>query len=57
MATSEDRSRVAAIQDRIIELAVQQDEAETRRDPGRATELKDEIARLAAECDRLRGAG
>ena len=53
MTTSRERS-VTELQDRIIELAVQQDEARHRHDPQRAAELTREIARLAAERDRLR---
>ena len=54
MTASEDGSRVTDIQERIIELAVEQDEARHRHDPARASQLEDEIARLAAEYDRLR---
>lgn len=54
MTTSEERSRVTEIQELIIALAVEQDEAQRRRDPQRAAELRSEIARLTTECDRLR---
>lgn len=54
MTTSEERSRVTEIQELIIALAVEQDEAQRRRDPQRAADLRSEIARLTAECDRLR---
>jgi hypothetical protein len=54
MLRQEDRARFASMQDWIIELAVQQDEAAGRSDRTRAVELQSEIARLNKECDRLR---
>jgi hypothetical protein len=45
MQTSEARALVTEIQDRLIDLYVQQDEARREHDPDRARELQVEIIR------------
>ena len=45
MQTSEARALVTEIQDRLIDLYVQQDEARGEHDPDRARELQVEIIR------------
>jgi len=54
MPIREDQMHVRVIQDQIIDLAVQQDEARSRCDAARAAALTSEIAHLSSVCDRLR---
>ena len=49
MLTSEARARVTAIQDRLIDLYVQQDEARGEQGPDRARELQVEIEKATAQ--------
>ena len=48
MQTSEARALVTEIQDRLIDLYVQQDEARRENDPDRARELQVEIDKATA---------
>ena len=54
MLTSEARARVTAIQDRLIELYVQQDEARGEQNPDRARELQVEIDKATARREEIR---
>jgi molybdenum-dependent DNA-binding transcriptional regulator ModE len=54
MLTSERRALVTEIEDRLIELYVQQDEARRREDRDRAHELQMEIDRAAAQREDIR---
>jgi hypothetical protein len=52
--TSEARAPVTEIQDRLIDLYVQQDEAPEERNPDRARELQAEIDKATARREELR---
>jgi molybdenum-dependent DNA-binding transcriptional regulator ModE len=54
MFTSEGRAPVTEIQDRLIELYVQQDEARRGDDRDRARELQVEIDKAAAQREEIR---
>jgi molybdenum-dependent DNA-binding transcriptional regulator ModE len=54
MFTSEGRAPVTEIQDRLIELYVQQDEARRADDRDRARELQVEIDKAAAQREEIR---
>ena len=54
MLTSEARARVTAIQDRLIDLYVQQDEARGEQNPDRARELQVEIDKATARREEIR---
>jgi len=54
MLTSEARALVTEIQDRLIDLYVQQDEARGEHDPDRAHELQVEIDKAAAQREEIR---
>jgi hypothetical protein len=49
MFTCEERALVTEIQDRLIDLYVQQDEARREHDPDRAHELQVEIDKATAQ--------
>jgi hypothetical protein len=54
MLTSERRTLVTEIQDRLIELYVQQDEARRTEDRGRQHELQVEIDKATAQREQIR---
>ena len=54
MLTSEARALVTAIQDRLIDLYVQQDEARGEHDPDRARELQVAIDKATAQREEIR---
>ena len=54
MLTSEARALVTEIQDRLIDLYVQQDEARGEHDPDRARELQVEIDKATAQREEIR---
>ena len=54
MLTSETRALVTEIQDRLIDLYVQQDEARGEHDPDRARELQVEIDKATAQREEIR---
>ena len=54
MSTSEERA-LTEIQDRLIELYVQQDEAKRAEDRDRARELEIEIDQTTAQREEIRG--
>jgi len=54
MLTCEGRTLVTEIQDRLIELYVQQDEARREHDPDRAHELQVEIDKATAQREEIR---
>jgi hypothetical protein len=54
MLTSEARALVTEIQDRLIELYVQQDEARGEQNPDRARELQVEIDKATAQREEIR---
>jgi molybdenum-dependent DNA-binding transcriptional regulator ModE len=54
MLTSEARALVTEIQDRLIDLYVQQDEAQGEHDPERARELQVEIDKATAQREEIR---
>jgi molybdenum-dependent DNA-binding transcriptional regulator ModE len=54
MLTREGRALVTAIQDRLIELYVQQDEARREQDPDRAHDLQVEIDEATAQREEIR---
>jgi hypothetical protein len=54
MSTSEGRALVTEIQDRLIELYVQQDEASRAEDRDRARELQVEIDKARAQREEIR---
>jgi hypothetical protein len=54
MLTCEGRALVTAIQDRLIELYVQQDEARREHDPDRAHGLQVEIDKTTAQREEIR---
>ena len=54
MQTSEARALVTEIQDRLIDLYVQQDEARRENDPDRARELQVEVDRATAQREEIR---
>jgi hypothetical protein len=55
MSTSEERALVNEIQDRLIELYMQQDEARRAEDRDRARELQIEIDQARAQREEIRG--
>ena len=55
MSTSEKRALVTEIQDHLIELYVQQDEARRAEDRDRARELEIEIDKARAQREEIRG--
>jgi hypothetical protein len=54
MQTSEARALVTEIQDRLIDLYVQQDEARREHDPDRTRELQVEIDKATAQREEIR---
>ena len=54
MFTSEERTLVTEIQDRLIELYVEQDEARRAADRDRARELQGEIDKARARREEIR---
>jgi hypothetical protein len=54
MLTCEGRVLVTAIQDRLIELYVQQDKARREHDPDRAHDLQVEIDKATAQREKIR---
>ena len=54
MLTSEARALVTEIQDRLIDLYVQQDEARREHDPNRARELQVEIDKASRKREEIR---
>jgi hypothetical protein len=54
MFTCEERALVTEIQDRLIDLYVQQDEARKEHDPDRAHELQVEIDKATAQREEIR---
>jgi molybdenum-dependent DNA-binding transcriptional regulator ModE len=54
MLTCEGRALVTEIQDRLIELYVQQDEARREHDPDRAQELQVEIDKATVQREEIR---
>jgi hypothetical protein len=54
MLTCEGRALVTAIQDRLIDLYVQQDEARREHDPDRAHGLQVEIDKTTAQREEIR---
>ena len=54
MLTSEARALVTEIQDRLIDLYVQQDEARGEQDPDRARELQVEIDKATVQREEIR---
>jgi hypothetical protein len=54
MQTSEARALVTEIQDRLIDLYVQQDEARGEHDPDRARELQVEIDKATVQREEIR---
>jgi len=54
MLTSEARAPVTEIQDRLIDLYVQQDEAPGEQNPDRARELQVEIDKATARREEIR---
>jgi hypothetical protein len=54
MSTPAERALVTEIQDRLIELYVQQDEARRAEDRDRARELEVEIEKAAAQREQIR---
>ena len=54
MLTCEGRALVTALQDRLIELYVQQDEARREHDPDRAHDLQVEIHKATAQREKIR---
>ena len=54
MQTSEARALVTEIQDRLIDLYVQQDEARREHDPDQARELQVEIDKATAQREEIR---
>ena len=57
MQTSEARALVTEIQDRLIDLYVQQDEARREHDPDQARELQVEIDKATAQREEIRRRG
>jgi hypothetical protein len=55
MSTSEERALVTEIEDRLIELNVQQDEARRAENRDRARELEIEIDQARAQREEIRG--
>jgi hypothetical protein len=53
MQTSEARALVTEIQDRLIDLYVQQDEARREHDPDRTRELQVEIDKATAQREEI----
>ena len=53
MSTSEERALVTEIQDRLIELYVEQDEARRAEDRDRARELQVEIDKATAQREEI----
>jgi len=53
MLTCEGRALVTAIQDHLIELYVQQDEARREHDPDRAHDLQVEIDKATAQREEI----
>ena len=53
MQTSEARALVTEIQDRLIDLYVQQDEARREHDPNRARELQIEIDKATTQREEI----
>jgi hypothetical protein len=53
MSTSEERLLVTEIQDRLIELFVEQDEARRAEDRDRARELQTEIDKTTAQREEI----
>ena len=53
MLTSEARALVTEIQDRLIDLYVQQDEAQREHDPDRARELQVEIDKATVQREEI----
>ena len=56
MPSPEERALLTDLQDRMIDLLVQKDEARSRHDRSQAAEMQTGIDRLKAECDLLRHA-
>ena len=54
MLTREGRALITAIQDRLIDLYVQQDEARREHNPDRAHDLQVEIDKATAQRDQMR---
>jgi hypothetical protein len=54
MLTCEGRALVTEIEDRLIELYVEQDEARREHDPHRAHELQAEIDKATAQREEIR---
>ena len=54
MQTSEARALVTEIQDRLIDLYVQQDDARGQQNPDRSRELQVEIDKAAAQREEIR---
>ena len=54
MQTSEARALVTEIQDRLIDLYVQQDEARREHDPSQARELQIEIDKATTQREEIR---
>jgi hypothetical protein len=54
MLTTKARAQVTEIQDRLIELYVQQDKARGEQDPDRARELQVEIDKATAQREQIR---
>ena len=57
MLSPEERALLTSVQDQMIELLVQQDEARGRRDATQVAEIQEEIDRLHVECEAIRTAG
>ena len=56
MLSPEERARLTNLQDRLIELLVQKDDARSRHDEVQVTEAQAGIDRLKAECELIREA-
>ena len=56
MLSPEERAVVIDLQDRMIELLVQKEEAERQRDRSRSHQLQTQIDRLKTECRSIREA-
>ena len=57
MLNPEERALITQLQDRMIELLVEKEEAERRHDASLVEELRSEFDDLKAECDSIRMAG
>lgn len=57
MLTQEERALITSLQDRMIELLVEKEEAQRRHDGSRAAKLQSEVDELKSECACIRDTG